>query len=132
MVTLSSSIFCYQRPSGWKQVAEEMPEILGLPEPIPLTSCLPSLHLLFEPCESQSSSAYYSPSSRNESSLHLFSPVRGPVTEADEAMRNFLSHRDHQKRLQTMALPEESSSSGCMTDYYESPSVREIRNPQFT
>lgn len=125
MIKLSSSIFCHQRPTGLKQIAEEMPELLGLPQPIPTTA--PTLNLETSHHHPQVNSGYYEPSP-----CHLFSSVRGPVTEADEASRTLVNQRELQRRLQQMALQGELSPSLFSMDGFETPAVRNIRNPQFT
>ncbi|KAF1757916.1 hypothetical protein GCK72_014373 [Caenorhabditis remanei] len=111
MIKLSSSIFCHQRPTGLKTVAEEMPELLGLPQPIPLTSDITSLDsTIHHPCR-------------------IYTAVRGPVMEANETNRMLSNHRELQKRLLNMSLQGES---GYFIDCFETPAAREIRNPQFT
>lgn len=131
MIKLSSSIFCHQRPDGLKKIAEEMPELLGLPQPIPATALPPpSLESQFpfnQPNSSFANSAY----SRINSPVHLFSPLRGPVTEADETVRNFISQRELQKRFQNISLPGDLSPTGYLIECSETPH-HEIRNPQFT
>lgn len=127
MVKLSSSIFCHQRPSGLKQIAEDMPELLGLPHPIPVTA--PALHLETSPhCpQNQLNSGYY-----EHFSCHLFSPFRGPVTEADEESRNVSNQRELQRRLQQMTSRGELTPSEFSVDDFETPAMCNIRNPQFT
>ncbi|CAA93094.1 SH2 domain-containing protein [Caenorhabditis elegans] len=129
MIKLSSSVFCYARPTGLKEVSDELPELLGLPHSIPLTDSPPNFECLPEPL------AHVSGCNSHFSMNHpppLLSPLRGPVTEADEAMRTLSSHRELQKRLQNMSMRGELSPSGCLVDSCDTPAIRQIRNPQFT
>ncbi|EGT37866.1 hypothetical protein CAEBREN_11966 [Caenorhabditis brenneri] len=128
MIKLSSSIFCHQRPNGLKQIAEEMPELLGLPQPIPPTAFPPLLDSQVPSPQLCLANATYS---KMNSPVHLFSPVRGPVTEADETVRNFISQRELQKRFQNMSLSGESSPTRYLIECSETP-CREVRNPRFT
>ncbi|CAP24309.2 Protein CBR-HPO-5 [Caenorhabditis briggsae] len=114
MIKLSSSILCHQRPTGLKQIAEEMPELLGLPHPIPMTASSPIL---------EHSSNHKINSYHEHSPCHLFSPVRGPVTEADEASRVLSNQRELQKRIQLMTLQEELTPRRCLIDCFDTSSV---------
>ncbi|CAI2350011.1 unnamed protein product [Caenorhabditis sp. 36 PRJEB53466] len=119
MVKLSASIFCHQRPLRLAVIADEMPELLGCPNPIPACGTLPDQEPPAEPSD-------------HLPSFRLFTPLRGPVTSANEEMRTLSSQRELEKRLMDFSMS--SPSGGYPWGGFETPMQArgDLRNPRFT
>uniref|UniRef100_A0A8R1DZD7 Uncharacterized protein n=1 Tax=Caenorhabditis japonica TaxID=281687 RepID=A0A8R1DZD7_CAEJA len=133
MVKLSTSIFCHLRPPQLAQVADELPELLGIPHPIPPTSSPPpSTSPSAETLEPLSAAAA---AAAAPSPLRIFSPLRGPVTPADDKMRMLNSQREVQNRLLDMSgSPAFVVGAPPRSSHFETPlrEMIELRNPRFT